>query len=67
MGTLEGREIGSLELKIHGCLSIGSSKSILWSTSKLRVRIKLLLQVDRLTGARTRMELMIGAELGSSQ
>ncbi|KAK2389874.1 hypothetical protein QL285_063435 [Trifolium repens] len=29
-------------------------------------KIKAPLQVDRLTGARTRMELMIGAELGSS-
>jgi hypothetical protein len=31
----QGR-IGSLELKIHGCLSTSSSRSILWSISKLR-------------------------------
>ncbi|KAK2362898.1 hypothetical protein QL285_087924 [Trifolium repens] len=47
------------------CEYLSNSKK-LDAVAELVCKIKLHYQVDRLTGARTRMELMIGASLGSS-
>ncbi|KAK2421388.1 hypothetical protein QL285_032025 [Trifolium repens] len=47
-------------ITFHCKFSFSESSKVVSSVSKASF------QVDRLTGARTRMELMIGAELGSS-
>ncbi|WJX52169.1 hypothetical protein P8452_38307 [Trifolium repens] len=59
--------------EVHACMCVLNLNSKLLGAKELKSRrghteseLSFVFQVDRLTGARTRRELMIGAELGSS-